>query len=118
VAPSENNEDEIEAAVEMTRSLEGTTSVTLSVTGLGADTTYPAHVHDMPCNVEMGGGHYKMDNAVEETEESNEIWLPVTTNDNGDGESSVIVPYVARPEAQAIVIHGEGGVRLACIDLM
>ena len=88
----------------------------LYVTGLKPNTTYPAYVHNKPCNVDNGGGHYQ--NVVGGPANStNEIWLGFTTNGNGLGVGLAKKDFVARPEAQSIVIHDVKGVALACADL-
>lgn len=108
----------LSATAEMTRTLGGFTQVELSAFGLAAGETYPVHVHDRPCSVDDGGGHYKIDAEEAETIEENEVWLPVTADDEGAGTSSVEVAHTARPEAQSLVVHHfDGGDRLACIDL-
>ena len=85
---------------------------------LAPDTVYPAHVHNLPCDQEAGGAHYKIDPDVVEVIESNEIWPRVETDNNGDGEGAVFVPHIARPEAQSVVVHDPAtGNRLVCADL-
>lgn len=100
----------------MTRSLDGTTQIELELQGLQPDTQYSVHVHDLPCAVNSGGSHYKLDDSINDTLESNEIWLNVTSDDDGDAERTVSLPFLARPEAQSIVVHGAAAARLGCID--
>jgi FtsP/CotA-like multicopper oxidase with cupredoxin domain len=109
--------DGLSASATMMRELDGTTTVLLEASGLLADTMYPAHVHNMPCSISDGGSHYKLDDTVADALPENEIWLDLMTDAAGDATSEVTIGHTPRPEAQAVVIHGEGGVRLACIDL-
>jgi Cu/Zn superoxide dismutase len=105
------------ATAEMTRSLGGTTDAWLFAGGLAADTTYPVHVHNLPCSIKDGGGHYLIDPAAGAAEQ-NEMWLPLTTDGDGIGWSQTFVAHLARPEAQSLVIHDPAdNARLACIDL-
>ena len=105
------------AQAEMNRGIEGDTTVSVTVSGLTASTEYPIHVHDRPCGVASGGGHYKFDPSVMDTVEENEIFLTLTTDAMGAGTREVEVAHHARAEAQALVIHDADGMRLACIPL-
>ncbi len=96
----------------------GTTMASIELSGLMAGMEYPIHVHELPCDVAEGGAHYKIDPSVEETVESNEIWLNVTADANGAASRMTSVDHLARAEAQSMVIHdGADNARLACIDL-
>lgn len=108
---------ELEGEASMSRSLDGTTTIELSLEGLAPETDYGVHVHDMPCWLNSGGGHYKVDESVSAVVEENEIWLNVTSNDDGEAERTVTTLYVPRAEAQSLVVHAPGGARLGCIDL-
>jgi hypothetical protein len=100
----------------MVRTGNGRTQVHVQAQGLTANTTYPVHVHNAPCTVNNGGGHYQqvpggpVDNV-------NEIWPGFTTNANGQGKGHASNDFTARPEAQAVVIHDTDGARIACADL-
>lgn len=107
----------ITGSATMSRTLAGITQVTLSASGLAADTEYGAHVHSLPCSVQDGGGHYKFDPAVADPLETNEIWLKISTDASGAGTDTVWVDHLARSEAQSIVIHDADKNRLACYDL-
>ena len=62
------------ASASMSRTLAGATVVTLNASGLTSGTSYPAHVHNRPCAIDGGGGHYKMDELeTGEPDPSNEI---------------------------------------------
>ena len=107
------------ASATMERSVDAGTAVSLDVTGLDPDEEYMVHVHDRDCASGDGGGHYKLDYGVMGTEETNELWLPVTTDGNGDGTTMVSFEHLARAAAQAVVVHDNdgSGARLTCIDL-
>jgi hypothetical protein len=101
----------------MIRKRNGTTEVRVRLHGLNRSTTYPAHVHNLPCRL-GGGGHYKFNESVSGAVESNEIWVPIQTQRRGAGRGFARVPHTARAEAASIVVHDPAdGARLACIDL-
>ena len=103
---------------EMKRHLDGTTSTEVEVSDLMPETAYDIHVHNRPCEVSSGGGHYKVDPTIAETAADNELWLSLTTDDDGDGDFELEdLPHLPRAEAQSIVIHDGDGERLACIPL-
>jgi hypothetical protein len=87
--------------------------ITLAVTGLDAAATYIAHVHELPCEVNVAGGHYKRDPSIAEELESNEIWPSLTAQ----GEQ--VFPHALRYDAQSIVIHRveAGTPKVACANL-
>ncbi len=114
---AERDVGDLAAEATMVRSLSGETSAEIVVDGLAADSTYPIHVHNRPCDIANGGGHYVLDETVDGVVEENEIWLSLTTDGDGAAEQSASVVHTARPEAQSIVIHDGDGERLACIDL-
>ena len=93
------------------------TRVQLVLTGVTPDTAYGVHVHDRPCAVDAGGGHYKHDPMVADVVESNEVWLPVTSDAAGNASAEVLVPGVLRADAQAVVVHNPDKERVACFEL-
>ena len=96
----------------------GQTKVSLTAAGLLPNTQYMAHVHDRPCHIAAGGGHYKIDPLIATPVETNELWLKVLTDVNGAGTNTILANHLARPEAQSIVIHDPiDAARLACVDL-
>ena len=102
----------------MERSLNGWTRVTFDVSGLDPAIDYKAHVHNQPCSVENGGGHYMIDPTAAPDLEENEMWLYLSPDDTGAASDSMWVSHAARAEAQSVVIHDPADkARLACIDL-
>ena len=108
----------------------GFTKVSVHVEGLEPDTTYGSHLHAASCDDNMGGGHYK-DDPAGPAEPPNELWLSstsdpkagVTANRGGVVHGDGSAPWVARPEAQSIVLHyvppggsTSGGPKVACAD--
>jgi hypothetical protein len=119
-AATENGYDSLVANGSMTRQLNGLTVVSLDASGLNPALDYGAHVHDNVCAAPLnGGGHYKIDPAISEVEENNELWLNFTSDDEGSLELLTWFDHLARPEAQSIVIHdaSETADRLVCIEL-
>ncbi|MBK8010103.1 MAG: hypothetical protein IPK13_02050 [Deltaproteobacteria bacterium] len=93
------------------------TDVTVSLTGLSPNTTYPAHVHALPCAENEAGGHYFIDPAAP-AGAANEIWPIVSSDANGVGSGKAYVSHVARPDAASIVVHDPvTKAKLVCVDL-
>ena len=120
----------LEGTAQITRTADGT-SVKITVRGLEPGTTYGAHLHNAPCAVNAGGAHYKDDPAGLSTP-PNELWLSstsdpmagITANAAGVAQGRGSADWVARPEAEAVVIHAippggttAGGPKIACADL-
>lgn len=119
----------------------GRTTVTFSARGLAPDRDFGVHVHTRPCGPQPSdsGPHYQNNVDPAATAESpstdpayanpqNEVWLDVTTDANGNAESSTSVDWEPRDgEANSVVLHahhtmtgpgqaGTAGDRLACVD--
>lgn len=93
------------------------TRVVVEIEGLTPGETYPAHLHNAPCAM-AGGGHYKIDRAVDDVIEENEVWPTVTVGDDGRGTGEAMVAHNARADAQSVVIHDPlNGDKLLCADL-
>jgi hypothetical protein len=109
----------IRGAAQLVRMKEALTAE-LYVEGLTADTEYIAHVHELPCDENSGGAHYKHDPAIVEESEANEIWLRFTTDAEGNGKATTQqLGLIARMDAQAIVVHDPAdGTRMACASLL
>lgn len=99
------------------RRMDGVTVVEVELRGLTPDSEYPVHVHELPCQVLDGGGHYLIDPSLPDGDEANEIWANVVGGPNGTGTRAVGVSHLARAEAQSVVVHSADGTRLACADL-
>ena len=122
---------EIEGFAQLTRSVDGTTAKVV-VRGLEPATTYAAHLHDAPCSAaNPGGGHYR-DDPAGPAMPPNELWLSsqddpmagIRSNSGGVAHGRGSADWVARPEAQSVVIHyippggtTAGGPKIACADL-
>jgi Cu-Zn family superoxide dismutase len=127
------------ARVQSVATSSGRTVVTLHVRGLQPDTTYGAHAHVHACGATGGaaGPHYQhvvapageaADTAY--ANRDNEIWLDLTTDDEGNGAAQTVVDWQFRPdEANSVVLHqdptapgpdgaaGTAGPRLACLTV-
>jgi hypothetical protein len=111
----ERNYD-ISGLAQMVRTADGRTLTQVQAWGLAPSTTYPVHVHNAPCTVNNGGGHYQ-DVVGGSVDNVNEIWPGFTTNASGHGNGYAVNDFTARPEAQSVVIHDTDGARIACADL-
>jgi hypothetical protein len=117
-AAEEKNLDDLQALASLRRTIAGATRVRVTAVGLGAGLSYPAHVHALPCSIESGGPHYKIDTSEADTVEENELWLTLATDADGVATSEQSFDHIARADARSIVIHDpEDNARLACIDL-
>ncbi len=100
--------------------------------GLEPGGVYAAHLHNQPCAVGAGGGHYKDDVTSSVVRPPNELWFSssedpfagVIANRGGVARGFGAAQWVARPEAQSVVIHHvvpatgtAGGPKIACADL-
>ena len=122
---------EIEGIAQLTRT-DDSTFAKIVVRGLEPGTTYASHVHNAPCAAPaLGGSHYRNDPAGPAMP-PNELWLSssddpmagITANGGGVAHGRGSADWVARPEAQSIVIHyippggtTAGGPKIACADL-
>ena len=107
----------------------GGSTISLKLKGVDADPgrTFGAHVHRAACGVDplAAGGHYQHAGATGTLEER-EVWLDITVNGGGNGQSVTQRPWtIDQSTLRSVVIHalptneadGTAGARLACIDL-
>ena len=106
----------ISGHAQMVRTASGRTYVTVHAEGLAPDTTYPSHVHALPCGQADADGHYKRDPAGPATP-PNEIWQGFTTDDEGVGNGRAVADFTAGATAVSVVIHAPTGAKIACADL-
>lgn len=96
------------------------TRVSVQVVGLDAETEYPVHVHNLPCEF-LAGSHYKIDTTNADTEEENEVWPMFETDEDGVGFAEVVVDHPLRGDAMSVVVHEptDSGAppKMACADL-
>jgi Cu-Zn family superoxide dismutase len=123
----------------------GTTVVTLHVSGFAPSAQYGAHAHVRPCGDPAvdpaglaAGGHYQHVPATEAMPPThpqianprNEVWLDLTTNPAGQGHAKAVVDWQFRPaeHGRSVILHekhtstvdgshGVAGKRVACIDV-
>jgi hypothetical protein len=107
---------DISGRAQLVRTADGRTLAVVEAWGLAPNTAYPVHVHNAPCDVNNGGGHYQ-DVVGGPSDAVNEIWPGFTTNADGHGNSHAANDFTARPEAQTVVVHDPDGARIACADL-
>jgi hypothetical protein len=107
---------EISGRAQLVRTAGGQTLAQVQAWGLAPDTSYPVHVHNAPCAVNNGGGHYQ-DIVGGPANNVNEIWPGFSTDASGHGNGHAANDFAARPEAQSVVIHDTDGARIACADL-
>ncbi len=105
---------------------------TVVLRGLEPGVTYAAHLHNAACSAaNPGGGHYQ-DVVGGPGVPPNELWFSstgdptagITTHAGGVAVGRGSADWVARPEAQSVVIHRippggttAGGPKIACADL-
>ncbi len=107
---------DIAGHAQMVRTASGRTYVTVHADGLLPNTTYPSHVHALPCGQADADGHYKLDPAGPATP-PNEIWQGFTTDADGVGNGRAVADFTAGATAVSVVIHAPGGAKIACADL-
>lgn len=111
----------------MVRTADGRTKVSVQAKGLEPGRAYPAHVHNKACDDQRGGDHYQ-DQAGGDAAPPNELWpssdpadpaAGLVANGSGNATGHGTAPWVARAEAQSVVIHlwSDSAVRIACADL-
>jgi hypothetical protein len=107
---------DISGHAQMVRTAAGRTYVTVHAAGLLPNTSYPSHVHALPCGQADADGHYRRDPAGPATP-PNEIWQGFTTDAAGVGNGRATADFTAGANAVSVVIHAPGGAKIACADL-
>jgi len=102
--------------VQMVRTADGKTIVSVHVIGLLGNVAYPSHVHKAACADGAADGHYKFDPSGP-ADSYNEIWMSFTSGPDGVGNGSAIADRTAGPEAISVVVHAPGGAKIGCADL-
>ncbi len=112
----------ISGHAQMLRDAAGKTTVQLHVEGLDPSVAYAAHVHNLPCAVNTGGDHYKIDPTVTATDPMNELHVGFTTDATGMGRMTLTANHFARPDAESVVIHDPSSMppnaKMVCADLV
>ncbi|MCH2170709.1 hypothetical protein MK489_07980 [Myxococcota bacterium] len=104
-ASAEAIDETIAGTGSLSVSSDGKTIVLAAVTGLDPIEEYRSHVHNLPCDVDDAGPHYKIDPTEPGTIEDNEMWLTIAPDAVGDAYFKASFDTIARPDAQSIVIH-------------
>jgi hypothetical protein len=109
---------DVAGQAQMVRTAHGRTTVIVHLSGLHAGVAYGVHVHNLPCGVSNGGGHYQ-DVVGGPADPINEIWPGFTANAAGIGNGNATNDFTARPDAQSVVVHDPdaSNARIACADL-
>jgi Cu-Zn family superoxide dismutase len=132
-----------EARVQAVYNAAGDSIVTLHVWGMEPNHGYGAHAHRSPCGTTdplAAGGHFQnrpfppSSSAADPryANRTNEIWLDLVTDEDGNGVARTKVPWQFSPERRAgsVMIHAEhthtgvdgrpagtAGPRLACLTV-
>ena len=115
---------------------DGRMTVELRVTGVRPGHTFGAHVHAEPCGADPAdsGPHYQHRPGTDPAlaNPANEVWLDVTADADGVGESVAVQRWIFRSgEAGSVVLHeratstghgdheqpGDAGARVACFTV-
>ncbi len=131
--------EDARARVQAVYTAAGDSIVTLHVWGMAPNTPYGAHAHVNPCGATgaAAGPHFQNvpDPVTPSTDPAyanptNEIWLDLTTDADGNGVAQTKVPWQFSPtrRAKSVIIHvehthtgptdsGVAGARLACLTV-
>jgi Cu-Zn family superoxide dismutase len=135
--------DAARARVQAVYNAAGDTIVTLHVWGLAPNHEYGAHAHKLACGAtdpNTAGGHFQNVEAPQGqasipqfANPGNEIWLDLTTDEDGNGVAQTKVPWQFSPARRpgSVMIHsehthdgsiaglpaGSAGSKLACLTV-
>ncbi len=127
-------EEDLVGRAQTVRTGDGSTHVDVHVRGLRPGVTYGVHLHNAPCGVNAGGGHYQHVAGGGSTP-PNELWpsstphdamAGITANAAGVASGRGRADWVAGENAVSVVLHAgighgatttAGGPKLACADL-
>jgi len=109
-------------------SKDGVTRFRLMATGLPPNRSFGAHVHTGRCGLDplASGGHYQHPGVTSGPLSEREVWLDLTTDEEGRAVSETTRPWTIAPGAAgSVVIHaattnpatGAAGARLLCTDI-
>ncbi len=116
----------IEGRALLVRKVDGSSELSIALTGGTAGTEYVAHVHVAPCSFQIvappavatATGHYMIDPAIAATTtEANELWVHPTTSATGMIVGSASFTHMPREEAISVVVHDPVMGKMACADL-
>jgi hypothetical protein len=112
---------------------DGSLRIELSVAGFPATRPFGSHLHRLPCDDAMAGGHYQdmpfptggLATDPTYANATNEAWLDFTTDAQGAVTRELTVDWLPRAgEAKGIIFHdmlsgvgGVSGARLACLPI-
>lgn len=106
--------DKAQGTVTLERRADGTT-VSIELTGLTANASYAAHVHNQPCSQDNGGKHYQFEPGGSELP-PNEIHLALNADGSGKASATTEAERTAGPEAVSVVVHYQDK-KMLCADL-
>ena len=121
-APFPAGDGDIGGHAQMVRRANGTTKVSIHVTGLDPDATYVSHVHNQACDDGQAGGHFRQD-PFGAIFPPNEIWPgdgEFAPNRAGVANERATVDYFANSDAVSVVLHVRANgtsPKVACADL-
>jgi superoxide dismutase, Cu-Zn family len=93
---------------QMVRRADGTTFVTIHVSGLEPGGRYASHVHKQRCENGNADGHFQQNGPGGGTTPPNEIWLgggPFNANSGGNANENATADYTAHADAVSVVVH-------------
>jgi hypothetical protein len=98
----------ISGSAELVRRKDGTTIVSLQVTGLHAGANYVSHVHKQRCENADADGHFQQNGPAAGATPPNEIWLaggPFVASGSGKASVKATADYKANADAVSVVVH-------------